>query len=125
MLYIYNSEGFFLKKVEKGEKSNYPNSTEKQPILEKLNSPTWQTKFNKDANEWEYTKLDNEGNIEPTDEELLAEQEMIKKAEAALQKVREEEIKKLANEVYGILITKILGDADFILKLGETLNANK
>lgn len=120
MIYLYNADGFFLKSLDKANKTNYPNSTEQQPDFTKLNSSQWEVKFSVSENKWVYTDLtpkpdtEFDQTIPPTSPEL---DPLIREAQA-------NELKSYIPDILPSLVDELLSSGVLLNKLKAALNAN-
>lgn len=123
-IYLYNTEGFYIREVETDLVAMYPNSTQEAPDMEKVESPNWEVRFSPQSKQWVYTSLVTEEQSKSEVEEL--EEKLLQmKAREQLQKEQENYHKALALQLLPYILDVLVEDIELLTKLKKALDANQ
>lgn len=123
-IYLYNTEGFYIREIETDLVAMYPNSTQEAPDMEKVESSNWEVRFSPQSKQWVYTSLVTEEQSKSEVEEL-EEQLLQMKAREQLQKEQENYHKALALQLLPYILDVLVEDIELLTKLKKALDANQ
>lgn len=123
-IYLYNTEGFYIRSVETDLVAMYPNSTPHAPDMEKVTSEEWEVRFNHQSRQWDYISLVPEEPEKSVVEEL-EEQLLQMKAQEQLQKEQEGYYKTLASQLLPYLLDALVANPELVAKLKKAVDADK